>query len=113
MECIFCQIIKKEIPAQIVYEDESILVIKDIQPKAQTHLLLMSKQHFSSLADVPRPEILGNLLWQAKETAHKLGLAKDGYKVIINTGKQAGQAVFHLHLHILSGEELITKNFIV
>jgi len=105
-DCIFCQIIKKEIPAQIIYEDEKIIAFKDIQPKAQTHLLLMPKQHFSSLAEASQPEILGQLLWQTKELAHKLGLAKNGYKIIINTGKEAGQAVFHLHLHLLSGDDL-------
>jgi histidine triad (HIT) family protein len=111
MECVFCQIIKKEIPAQIVYEDEEMIAFKDIQPKAQTHLLLAPKQHITSLNEVSQSEILGKLLWQAKELAHKMGLAKNGYKIIINTGEKAGQAVFHLHLHLLSGEEL--KEFIV
>lgn len=113
MECIFCKIIKKEIPAQIVYEDPEIIVFRDIQPKAQTHLLFAPKQHLNSLNDVSQPEILGKLLWQSKELAHQMGLAKNGYKVIINTGEKAGQAVFHLHLHLLSGDELSSQNFIV
>jgi len=111
MACIFCQIIKKEIPAQIVYEDEEILAFKDIQPKAKIHLLIIPKKHFVSLNKVRKKdkEILGKLLWQAKLLAKEFKISDSGYKIVINSGKDAGQVVEHLHLHLLGGEEL--KNF--
>lgn len=111
MDCIFCQIIKKEIPSQIVYEDEEILAFKDIQPKAKIHLLIVPKEHIFSLNEAKNKEILGKLLWQANILAQKFSLVKNGYKVIINSGKDAGQVVPHLHLHLLGGEEL--RNFII
>ncbi len=106
MDCIFCQIVKKEIPSQIVYEDEEILAFKDIQPKAKVHLLIIPKEHISSLNEAKSEEILGKLLFQVKILAKKFEVDKTGYKVIINTGKDAGQVVPHLHLHLLGGEEL-------
>lgn len=106
MACIFCQIVKKEIPAQIVYEDEEILAFKDIHPKAKIHLLIIPKEHCPSLNEAKNKEILGKLLWQARILAEKFSLDKTGYKIIINTGRDAGQVVFHLHLHLLGGEEL-------
>jgi len=111
MECIFCQIVKKGIPSQIVYEDDEILVFKDIQPKAKIHLLIIPKEHISSINEVKNEKILGKLLWQARVLAEKFSLVKNGYKVIINSGRGAGQTVSHLHLHFLSGEEL--KDFII
>jgi len=106
MSCIFCQIIKKEIPAQIVYEDDGILAFKDIRPKAKTHFLVISKEHIPSLNEVKNQEILGKLLWQTKILAENFSLDKTGYKIIINSGEGAGQVVFHLHLHLLGGDEL-------
>lgn len=111
MACIFCQIVKKEIPAQIVYEDEETLVFKDIHPKAKVHLLIIPKEHIASLGEAKNAEILGKLLWQARVLAEKFSLDKTGYKIIINTGMGAGQIVFHLHIHLLGGEEL--KEFII
>jgi len=106
MECIFCQIVKKEIPAQIVYEDDEILAFKDIHPKAKVHLLIIPKKHFSNLNEVEDEKILGKILFQAKVLAKKFEIDKTGYKIIINNGKDAGQLVFHLHLHLLGGEDL-------
>lgn len=106
MSCIFCQIVKKEIPSQIVYEDEEILAFKDIHPKAKVHLLIISKEHLSSLNEVKNKEILGKLLWQARILAKKFEIDSTGFKIIINTGKNGGQIVPHLHFHLLGGEEL-------
>ncbi|MFN3301961.1 MAG: histidine triad nucleotide-binding protein [Patescibacteria group bacterium] len=106
MDCIFCQIVKKEIPAQIVYEDEEIMAFKDIHPKAKIHLLIIPKEHIPSLAKAKEKEILGKLLWQAKILAEKFEIDQSGYKIIINTGEDAGQLVFHLHLHLLGGEKI-------
>ncbi len=104
--CIFCQIVKKEIPSQIVYEDDEILAFKDIQPKAKVHLLIIPKKHINSLNEAKNEEILGKLLLRAKELAKEFKISKSGYKIVINTGKDAGQVIFHLHLHLLGGEEL-------
>lgn len=108
MDCLFCQIIKKEIPAQIVYEDEEILVFKDINPKARIHLLIVPKKHIVSLNEISESEkeILGKILYQTKILAKEFKVSKNGYKVVINSGKGAGQTIEHLHFHFLSGEEL-------
>lgn len=107
--CIFCQIIRKEIAAQIVYEDDKILAFKDIQPKAPLHLLLVPKKHFVSLNQVKKEGefLLGHLLYQAKCLAQEFKIAKDGYKIVINCGQNGGQMVEHLHLHLLGGEKLL------
>ncbi|MCX7779148.1 MAG: histidine triad nucleotide-binding protein [Patescibacteria group bacterium] len=113
MECIFCQIVQKKVPAQIVYEDEEILAFKDIQPKAKIHLLIIPKKHFVSLNEIgeKEKELLSRLLWQAKILAREFKISTIGYKIIINSGREAGQMIDHLHLHFLSGEEL--KNFTI
>ena len=105
--CIFCKIIAGEIPAAKVYEDEKMLVFKDIEPKAKVHLLAIPKDHFKLLseADGKRAEILGYMLSKIPEIALNNG-CKNGYRLIINQGEDGGQAVFHPHIHILGGEKL-------
>lgn len=105
MECLFCKIIKGEIPSSRVYEDDDILVINDINPQAPVHVLIIPKRHFSSLIDTDETmhDLLGKTLFAAKLAAEKLQVAKSGYKIIINNGKGAGQLVFHLHLHLIGG----------
>ncbi len=105
MDCIFCQIVKKEMPADVVYEDEKILAFKDINPKAPVHILLIPKKHIESLnkADETDKGLIGELFWRAKFLAVELGLAQSGYKLILNCGKGAGQVVDHIHLHLLGG----------
>lgn len=110
MDCIFCKIVNKEISTEIIYEDDEILVFKDIHPLAKIHWLIIPKIHFSSLKDAPNQEILGSLMWKIKQLALDQGLVKKGYKVIINTGEQAGQVINHFHAHFLSDEDLRTKN---
>lgn len=106
-ETIFGKIIRKEIPADIIYEDEMCLAFRDISPQAPIHILLIPKQHIPKLADATAEDhaLLGHLLIKAKEIAAKEGLAK-GYRVVINTGEDGGQTVYHLHLHILGGRSL-------
>lgn len=113
MKCIFCQIVNKEIPAQIVYEDKEILCFKDIQPKAKFHLLIIPKKHFASLNEMSEKEkgLMGEMFWRIKMLAKEFNIAESSYKIVINSGKDAGQVVDHLHLHLLSGEEL--KNFAI
>ena len=105
--CIFCKIIAGEIPAAKVYEDEKMLVFKDIEPKAKVHLLAIPKDHFSLLSEVDgkRAEVLGYMLSKIPEIAQNNG-CKNGYRLIINQGEDGGQAVFHLHIHILGGQKL-------
>ena len=93
-DCIFCKIVKGEVPSKKVFEDELILAFHDINPKAPVHVLLIPKKHISSLIDI-----------KASAVAGKLGLNDKGYKIVVNNGNGAGQLVFHLHMHILGGWE--------
>ena len=105
--CIFCKIIKGEIPSAKVYEDDEIVIFKDIEPKAKIHLLCVPKDHFAliSEADDNRAALLGRTLKKIGELHNSLGL-KDGYRLVVNQGENAGQTVHHLHIHILGGETL-------
>ena len=105
--CIFCKIIAGEIPASKVYEDEEILIFKDIAPIAKIHLLCVPKEHFAYLSELngAREDLLGRTLSKIASLAPGLGLA-DGYRLVINQGETAGQTVHHLHIHILGGEPL-------
>ncbi len=101
-DCIFCKIINKEIPSNFVYEDDAVIAINDLNPQADTHVLVIPKTHVASLAELEDEELMVKLLKSVKATAKKLGLTD--YRTIINTGKGAGQTVFHLHVHILAGK---------
>ncbi len=108
MDCIFCKIIRKEIPAEIVYEDDQILGFKDIAPSAPVHILFVPKRHIKSLAHVKKSDqsLLGDLLLAMSRTAKKLGVDANGFRVVSNTGKDGGQIVHHLHFHLLGGKKL-------
>ena len=103
--CIFCKIIKGEIPSKKVYEDKDVIVFHDIAPKAPVHLLVVSNKHVESLREVSKndSELLGKLLLTIKEVAIKAGISQRGYKVVINNGSDSGQLVDHLHFHVLGG----------
>lgn len=100
-DCIFCKIISGEFNTDFVYENEDVVVFKDINPKADTHLLVVPRKHVASLNELDDEVLMGKLLMTVKEVTKKLGISS--YKTIINTGKEAGQVVFHLHIHILAG----------
>ena len=104
MSTIFDKIIKREIPADIVFEDEQCLAFRDINPQAPTHVLLIPKKEIPRLADAGSTdqELLGHLLLAANEVARHLGVA-DAFRLVINNGAEVGQSVFHLHLHLLAG----------
>lgn len=106
-ETIFSKIIRREIPADIVYEDDLALAFKDIQPQAPVHILVIPKQPIPQLADADSQDrdLLGHLLLIVKNVAEKAGL-QNGYRVVINTGSDGGQTVPHLHLHILGGRQM-------
>jgi histidine triad (HIT) family protein len=101
-DCIFCKIINGDFGTEFIYEDDFAVVFKDINPKADTHLLVVPKEHVETLNDLDDEQKLGRLLMTVKKVTKNLGISS--YRTVINTGKEAGQEVFHLHLHILAGE---------
>lgn len=106
-DCLFCKILAGEIPSDKIYEDDKMLVFKDINPKADVHLLVIPRVHISSLNEVTDEydAIMAHMLKQLPKLAKEQGL-KDGFRTIINTGKGGGQIVFHLHMHLLGGRNL-------
>ena len=100
--CIFCKIINGDFGTEFVYENEYAVVFKDINPQADTHFLVVPRTHVESLNELDDELLLGKLMMTVKETTKKLGIKS--YRTVINTGKEAGQEVFHLHIHILSGK---------
>ncbi len=108
MECIFCQIIAGKIPGEILYQDEEVVAFRDVNPQAPTHLLVIPKKHIVSLADLSEGEspLVGHMVSIANKLARKEGIDESGYRLVINSGKQGGQLVPHLHLHLLGGRQL-------
>ena len=108
MSTIFTQIINREIPADIVYEDDFCLAFRDINPQAPVHVLLIPKKEIVSMATVETEDqaVLGHLMVKASEIASMLELSESGYRLVVNTNEDAGQSVFHLHIHILGGRKL-------
>lgn len=106
-DCIFCKIIAGEIPSAKVYEDDEILIFKDIAPIAKIHLLCVPKEHFAYLTELngAREALLGRIFGKIGKLKDELGLS-EGYRLVINQGENAGQTVHHLHIHILGGETL-------
>ena len=104
---LFQKIIDKEIPADIIYEDDLSLVFKDINPQAPTHLLIIPKKQIVKASDAIESdkEVLGHLIWVAGEVARNLGI-EDAFRLVVNNGARAGQSVFHLHIHLLAGRPL-------
>ena len=108
MSCLFCKIIKKEIPADIVFEDETVIAFKDIKPIAPVHVVIIPKKHIKSVADANDNDVLlmGKLIMAAKKIAEDLEISNKGYKLLIRVGKGGGQEVDHIHLHLLGGARL-------
>jgi len=106
--CLFCRIVNKEIQAKIVYEDGKMLAFEDIRPQAPVHLLLIPKPHFASLNEAPEgaETLLGELLFRAREIAHERGIGASGYRIVLNTARDSGQEVFHIHFHLLGGRRM-------
>lgn len=107
-DCLFCKIIKKEIPSSTVYEDERIVAFSDINPQAPVHVLLIPKEHYASLNDIPeeKKDILSYLLLKAREIAREKNIAEKGYRIVLNTARESGQEVFHIHFHLLGGRQM-------
>lgn len=107
-ETIFSKIINREIPADIVYEDDFSLAFRDINPQAPVHLLIIPKKEIATINDIQQEdrELVGHLYWVAAQLAKDMEFAEDGYRVVMNCGENSGQTVFHIHLHLLAGKPL-------
>ena len=106
-DCLFCKIIAGEIPSEIVYEDDRLVVFKDINPKAEVHLLVIPRQHIASLDELtPEQDALVAYMLRIMSQLAKAQGLDDGFRTIINTGKGSGQIIFHLHMHLLGGKDL-------
>jgi histidine triad (HIT) family protein len=107
-DCLFCKIIDRVIPASIVYEDERMLAFNDINPQAPTHVLVIPKRHIASLLDLSSTDdgIVGELVRRAAAIAGERGIAAGGFRTVFNTNADAGQTVFHIHLHLLGGRPM-------
>ncbi len=105
MHCLFCQIANKTIPANFTYEDEHVVAFPDIHPQAPIHQLIIPRKHLATLNDTTEADqfLLGHMLFTATQLAKNLKLADDGYRVVLNCNKNGGQAVFHIHAHLLGG----------
>ncbi|MCI8833458.1 MAG: histidine triad nucleotide-binding protein [Clostridia bacterium] len=110
-DCIFCKIINREIPSDIVYEDEEVLAFKDINPQMPIHILVIPKKHIESIIDLKSQDetLVGRIFIAIKNIAKDIGIDKTGFRVISNCGENAGQTVKHLHFHILAGEKMSEK----
>jgi len=105
---LFLKIINREIPADIVYETDEVLAFRDINPQAPTHILIIPKEHIRTINDLDHghSDLVGKLFLTAAKLADQEGIAKDGYRVVMNCNKAGGQAVYHIHLHLLGGRQM-------
>lgn len=106
--CVFCKIIRKEVPADIIFEDGEIMAFNDIDPKAPIHVLVIPKKHIESVNSLKEEdkELIGKMVLVARDIARKKGVSESGYRLLLNTGRDAGQTVDHIHLHIIGGTKL-------
>jgi histidine triad (HIT) family protein len=105
-DCLFCRIVRKEIPAKIVAETEECVAFRDITPQAPVHILIVPRRHVPTLSHADDPVMIGQLALLAADLAKKEGIAESGYRTVINTNSDAGQTVFHVHLHLLGGRAM-------
>jgi histidine triad (HIT) family protein len=109
MDCIFCKIVKGEIPAEKVYEDEFVCAFRDINPQAPVHILVIPKKHIASLMDFSEEDLdlAGKIFFGLQQVAKKFGLEEKGFRVVNNMGQEGGQTVYHVHFHLLGGRQLL------
>jgi histidine triad (HIT) family protein len=107
-DCLFCKIVAGEIPGEKVYEDQRVTAFRDINPVAPTHILIVPNKHIASVNELTADDeaLVGHLFTTAKELAQQEGIAESGYRLIINTGPDGGQEVYHLHLHLIGGHKM-------
>jgi histidine triad (HIT) family protein len=106
--CLFCKIVKKEIPAKVLFEDEHLVAFSDVNPQAPTHALIIPKRHIVSLNEATSAdaELLGRLVIAAQRVAREAGISDSGWRLVVNNGAHAGQSVFHIHAHVLGGRPM-------
>ena len=104
--CLFCRIVDKQIPATIVAETDDCVAFRDVNPQAPVHILVVPREHVASLNQVTDPALVGKVAMLAAELAQKYGIAESGYRTVFNTNGEAGQTVFHLHMHLIGGRPL-------
>jgi len=111
MDCIFCQIAAGKVPSDIVYQDKEVLAFRDIEPQAPKHFLIIPRKHIPAVNHLSEAEmpLVGHMVTVANQLARKEGIAETGYRLVINCGKEGGQLVHHLHLHLLGGSKLSGK----
>lgn len=109
-DCIFCKIATKEIPAKVVYENDRVIAFDDLYPQAPVHVLVIPKKHYVSISDDVSDEDLLALFRATEEIAKIKGIDQKGYRLVINNGKDAGQTVFHFHIHVMGGTNLMEDN---
>ncbi|MDE3017632.1 MAG: histidine triad nucleotide-binding protein [Nitrospirota bacterium] len=107
-DCLFCKIAAKTIPAKLVHEDDQVVAFDDINPQAPVHTLVIPRRHVASMAELNEADagLLGHLLLVSNQVAKQKGIAEGGYRLVVNTGRNGGQTVFHLHLHLLGGRPM-------
>ncbi|MGE5473346.1 MAG: histidine triad nucleotide-binding protein [Ignavibacteriales bacterium] len=107
-DCIFCKIVKGEIPAKVVYEDDKVIAFEDIKPAAPIHILIIPKQHIDCVSSIneQNADVLSDIFLAINKIAQKLGISERGFRVIVNNGAEGGQVVYHLHFHLLGGKSL-------
>ena len=105
-DCLFCRIARKEIPAKLVLETEHVVAFRDINPQAPVHVLVIPREHVASLNEARDAGMIGRLELTAAQIAKAEGIAESGYRTVINTNRDAGQTVFHVHLHLLGGRDM-------
>jgi len=107
-DCLFCRIATRQIPAPLVYEDDRVVAFNDINPQGPTHVLIVPKRHIATLNDLTSEDdgLVGELIRRASAIAAERGISADGYRVLFNTNRAAGQTVFHVHLHLIGGRSL-------
>src|SRR6478736_6220142 len=105
-DCLFCRIARREIPANIVAENDALIALRDVNPQAPTHILVIPREHVADVTAVSDPMLLGRMTMFASELAAREGIDKSGFRTVINTNADAGQTVFHLHLHLLGGRPM-------
>ena len=106
-DCIFCKIVNGQIPSTKVYEDESVIAFKDLNPQAPIHILVVPKQHYNNVLDVEENDnIISKIYYAINKIAKQEGFEQEGFRVINNCGKNAGQSVMHMHFHIIAGKKL-------
>lgn len=105
MDCLFCKIAEKKIPAKIVYEDQNVLAFEDLNPQAPVHILIIPRKHIATSLDITDEDnaLIGEMFQAANKISHERGIAARGFRLVMNCNRDAGQTVFHIHLHLLGG----------